>query len=127
MKKKRPEGWEGVVWDCERLLECPDHAESPSMSNLANLVRDRIVRSQEDQDKKLVSQNPEKEMNSPYTDGFVNFWVPTIRKFRESVQWAGIQMLPSMNECLEIIARAIGTAPKEALYSRREDTEYDRL
>ena len=61
MEKKKPEGWEGIVWECERLLECPDHAESPLMSNLPNLIRDRIVRSQEDQDKK--TQSPKRQAN----------------------------------------------------------------
>ena len=36
----RPEGWEGVVWDCERVLGCPDHCESPETSNLANIIND---------------------------------------------------------------------------------------
>lgn len=34
------DGWHRVVVDCERVLGCPDTAESPRMSNLANLCRD---------------------------------------------------------------------------------------
>ena len=37
----RPErSWHDVVRECERILGCPDTAESPTMSNLPNLVRD---------------------------------------------------------------------------------------
>lgn len=32
--------WHDVVVECERILGCPDTAESPLMSNLPNLVRD---------------------------------------------------------------------------------------
>ena len=42
---KELEGWEDVVRKCEDLFQCPDgHAESPSMSNLSNLIRDLIGR-----------------------------------------------------------------------------------
>lgn len=36
----RPAGWEGVVWDCERVFGCPDHAESPEASNLTNIINE---------------------------------------------------------------------------------------
>lgn len=40
----RPDGWEGVVWDCERALGCPDRCKSPEDSNLVNIINDLIVR-----------------------------------------------------------------------------------
>lgn len=36
----RPDGWEGVVWDCERAFGCPDHCESPETSNLTNIINE---------------------------------------------------------------------------------------
>jgi len=36
----RPDGWEGVVWDCERACGCPDHCKSPEMSNLTNIINE---------------------------------------------------------------------------------------
>ena len=34
----RPDGWEGVVWDCERAFGCPDHVKTPDDSNIPNLI-----------------------------------------------------------------------------------------
>jgi hypothetical protein len=56
----------------------------------------------------ITSQNLE-EKKSKFSDEFVNYWVPVIRKFRETTQWAGMQMQPSMNECVDILERAIHT------------------
>jgi hypothetical protein len=38
--KGEMDGWRRVVTDCERIMDCPDTAQSPSMSNLPNIVRD---------------------------------------------------------------------------------------
>ena len=32
--------WHDVVVECERIMGCPDTADSPTMSNLPNLIRD---------------------------------------------------------------------------------------
>ena len=53
-------------------------------------------------DMPLASQNPE-ESCSQFSDEFINFWVPVIRKLRETTQFASVSMLPSMNKCVEII------------------------
>jgi len=61
---------------------------------------------------KIVSQNPE-ERCSKYDDEFVNYWVPVIRKLRETTQFAGSQLLPSMNDCLDIMDLALKTYKKQ--------------
>ena len=38
------EDWHEVIKECERILETPDTAEAPRMSNLPNLVRDLQAR-----------------------------------------------------------------------------------
>ena len=56
----------------------------------------------------ITSQNPEEhEVIGKYSDDFVNFWVPVIRKFRETTQFAGFLITPSMNECLDIMSDAL--------------------
>lgn len=47
------------------------------------------------------------ERRSCHSDDFINFWVPIIRKMRETTQWAGINFYPSMNDCVEIVAGAL--------------------
>lgn len=40
--KKEPDGWHGVVVECERILKAVGTAEKPLTSNLPNLIRDRL-------------------------------------------------------------------------------------
>lgn len=66
--------------------------------------------------KALTSQNPEEqETIGEYTDEFVNYWVPIIRKFRETSQFLGFEVTTNMNECLDIMAEAIKKAPEKVL------------
>lgn len=39
-KTKSPKNWEDIVQECEQILGCKDHAQSPLMSNLPNSIRD---------------------------------------------------------------------------------------
>lgn len=39
----RPDGWEGVVWDAERALGCPDHCKGPEDSNLVNIINNMRI------------------------------------------------------------------------------------
>jgi ribosomal protein L37AE/L43A len=41
VRTEERDNWHRVVVDCERVLECPDTAASPTSSNLVNLCRDQ--------------------------------------------------------------------------------------
>ena len=66
----------------------------------------------------IVSANME-ERKSNHSDEFINFWVPVIRRLRETKQWAGINMYPSMNECVEIVASALHNWESQATVTQQ--------